>query len=275
MQILVVLGCFLDGSGSTETQIKGRLSQERKMFNKLRPMLCCPKNPEEERIQAFYTTVASSVLWRFSIDKSAATPLRSVKQMARLHPGWTKGPRRRVGGWFRATKRSAHALMCRLSLPALWHRAFAAMRGSAGHVAWKEAGTGARDQSWRHQKNNSVRGFERALSQIYGLGWWDAAKRSRESWQRGKYKFVSEAERRWGGSRLIKKKNFSHIWPWSLMRVSSSWLCSTTEFSLARMLILGVFLFSTSLCNRSLDHVAERIPTSATRVGQGIDSCGL
>ena len=42
VQILVVLGCFLDGSGSTETQIKGRLSQERKMFNALRPVL--PKN---------------------------------------------------------------------------------------------------------------------------------------------------------------------------------------------------------------------------------------
>ena len=49
VRILVVLGCYLDGSGSTETQVKGRLGQGRKMFGKLRPMLCCPRIPEEER----------------------------------------------------------------------------------------------------------------------------------------------------------------------------------------------------------------------------------
>ena len=30
---LQVLGCFLDGTGSTEVQVGGRLVQERKMFN--------------------------------------------------------------------------------------------------------------------------------------------------------------------------------------------------------------------------------------------------
>ena len=63
VRMLVVLDCYLDGSGSTETQVKGRLGQGRKMFCKLRPLLCCPRIPEEERIETFYTTVASSVLW--------------------------------------------------------------------------------------------------------------------------------------------------------------------------------------------------------------------
>ena len=43
VRILVVLGCYLDGSGSTETQVKGRLGQGRRMFCKLRPLLCCPR----------------------------------------------------------------------------------------------------------------------------------------------------------------------------------------------------------------------------------------
>ena len=185
--------------------------------------LCCPKIPEEELIQAFYTTVASSVLWGSGCwsPSTRAQQLLSIQEnrWLRCTLGGRKDQDVEWVDWFRATKRSAHALMSRLSLPALRHRALAAMHGWAGHVAWKEeahpgvaailwrngewweimknAGTGAHDQSWRHQKNNSVRGFEHALSKIYGLGWWDAAKRSRESWQRGKYKFVSEAERRW------------------------------------------------------------------------------
>ena len=63
VQILVVLGCFMHGSGSMETQVKGRLDQGRKMLGKLRPLLCCSRIPEEEPIKTFYTTVASCVLW--------------------------------------------------------------------------------------------------------------------------------------------------------------------------------------------------------------------
>ena len=44
-------------------KLRGCLGQGRKMFGKLRPMLCCPRIPEEERIKTFYNTVASSVLW--------------------------------------------------------------------------------------------------------------------------------------------------------------------------------------------------------------------
>ena len=62
VQVLVTLGCHIDSIGSTETLIKGRLTEGRKMFAKLKPMLCCPKILEEERLKAFYTTVAHSVL---------------------------------------------------------------------------------------------------------------------------------------------------------------------------------------------------------------------
>ena len=82
---LVVLGCYLDGSGSTETQVKGRLGQGRKMFGKLRPVLCCPRIPEEERCM-LGGRKAQDVPW---VD------------------------------WFRMTKRSAHTLRCKLNLPSL------------------------------------------------------------------------------------------------------------------------------------------------------------
>ena len=78
----------------------------------------------------------------------------------------------------------------------------------------KSTGAGARDQTWRHRRNNWVRSFEHVLSKILGLDWWEAAKLGRDSWQRGKYKFVSEVVRRWGGPRLIRKKNFlAHVAP--------------------------------------------------------------
>ena len=62
VHVLVALGCHIDSTGSTETLIKGRLTEGRKMFAKLKPMLCCPKIPEEERLKAFYTTVALCVM---------------------------------------------------------------------------------------------------------------------------------------------------------------------------------------------------------------------
>ena len=63
VQVLVALGCHIDSTGSTETLIKGRLFEGRKMFAKLKPLLCCPKIPVEARLKAFYTTVALCVLW--------------------------------------------------------------------------------------------------------------------------------------------------------------------------------------------------------------------
>ena len=48
---LVVLGCHLDGSGSTETQVQGRLEQGRKLLGKTRALLSCPGISEEERLR--------------------------------------------------------------------------------------------------------------------------------------------------------------------------------------------------------------------------------
>ena len=128
--------------------------------------------------------------------------------------------------WFRATKRSAQALRCRLNLPSLWHRALAAMYGRAGHAArkdpfhlghaairWRSAewweimkstGAGSRDQTWRHRRRNWVRSFEHVL----GLDCLEAAKLGRDNWKRGKYNFVSKAVRCWGGPSVVGKKDF-------------------------------------------------------------------
>ena len=131
--------------------------------------------------------------------------------------------------WLRETKRKPHVLRSKLNLPALWHRALAAMHGWAGHMArknemhpgaavipyknvewWeimKSASTGDHDQTWRHPKKNWVRGFEHALSTVLCLGWWSEAKKCcRKSWQKGKYVFLGESVRHWGGPKLINKK---------------------------------------------------------------------
>ena len=44
----------------------------------------------------------------------------------------------------------------------------------------KRTGVGAHDQTWRHRKNNWVRGFEHALTKILRLGWREVAKLSRD-----------------------------------------------------------------------------------------------
>ena len=81
-----VLGCLLDGTGSTEALVGGRLLQGRNMFNKLRPFLCCPQIPQDGRIGAFYTTVGASVLW------GSGCWIPSVKVAAvSVHSGKTDG----------------------------------------------------------------------------------------------------------------------------------------------------------------------------------------
>ena len=178
VQILVVLGCCLGGSGSTEAQVMGRLDQGRKMFGQLRPLLCCPRIPEEERIKTFYTMVASSVLWGSGcwIPSTKTQPLVSIQgtRWLRCMLGGRKAQDVPWVDWFRATNRSAQALRCKLNLPSLWHRALAAVYGWVGHVArkdpshpghaairWRNAelweimkstGVGSRDRTWRHRK---------------------------------------------------------------------------------------------------------------------------
>ena len=232
VKVLVALGCHIDSTSSTETLIKGRLNEGRKMFAKLKPMLCCPKIPEEERLKAFYTTVALCVLWGSGCwcPSTNAQQLISIQENRWLRTmlGGRKNPETDWVIWMRETKRKAHARRSELNLPALWHRALAAMHGWAGHMARKQephpgaavisyknvewweimkgAGLGARDQTWRHHKN-LFHGFEHALSAILGQGWWAEAKKScRKSWQRGKFIFVGEAIRHCGGPELINKK---------------------------------------------------------------------
>ena len=155
VQVLVALGCHIDSTGSTEVLIKGRLAEGRKMFAKLRPMLCCPKIPEEERIMAFDTTVASSVLWGAGCwsPSTNAQQLLSIQENRWLRSmlGGRKGQDVEWVVWLRATKRKAHGLRSKLSLPALWHRALADMHGWAGHMARKkDVHPGAAAVSWRN-----------------------------------------------------------------------------------------------------------------------------
>ena len=142
VQVLVALGCHIDSIGSTETLIKGRLTEGRRMFAKLKPMLCCPKIPEEERLKAFYTTVAHSVLrgaecWCPSTNAQQLLSIQENRWLRTMQEG-RKGLDVEWVVWLRETKRKAHALRSKLNLPALWHRALAARHGWAGHMVRKK-----------------------------------------------------------------------------------------------------------------------------------------
>ena len=141
---LLVLGCHVDGSGSTETLVQKRLEQGRKMFIRTRSLLSCPKIPEEERLRTFYSTVVPCVLVGF---RGAGFPSAKIQQLLsfqenrwlRCMLGWSKGPRCGMGlTGFVQRKRATHALRTKMNLPCLWHRALAAMHGWAGHVARKD-----------------------------------------------------------------------------------------------------------------------------------------
>ena len=123
VQVLVALGCYIDSTGYTETLIKGRLTEGRKMFAKLKPMLCCPKIPEEERLKAFYTTVAHSVLWGAGCwcPSTKSQQLLSIQEnrWLRTMQGRRKGIDVEWVSWLRETKRKAHVLRSELNLPAL------------------------------------------------------------------------------------------------------------------------------------------------------------
>ena len=223
VETLQVLGCFLDGTGSTETLAKGRLLQGRKMFNKMRPFLCCPQIPLEERIQGFCSTVGALVLW----GAGCWVPSLRVQQLVSVQENrWLRcvlGGRKELNmewvAWLRKTKRATHNFRCRM-----WHRALTAIHGWAGHLArnkgphrapvvswrnaewWelmKAAGATSTDQSWRHPRNNWVRGFESALVRKCGAGWKDLANADRHLWMGQRPAFVAEAVHIWGGPRLV------------------------------------------------------------------------
>ena len=99
---LLVLGCHLDGSGSTETLVQKRLEQGRKMFGRTRSLLSCPKNSRGRAPQnvLFYgcslCLVELGVLG--SVGKDSAASLFPRKQVASLYAVWSKDPRCCMGG---------------------------------------------------------------------------------------------------------------------------------------------------------------------------------
>ena len=166
------------------------------MFNKLQLLLCCPKISEEERISAFYTTVGDCVLW----GSGCWTPPVNTQQLVSVQENrWLRSVlcgRKKSDlewvKWLRETKRAAHSLRCKMGIPALWHKAMAAIPGWAGHltrktehrpgeaaVQWRDAewwetmkstGAGSLEQTWRHPKKNWVRGFENAVVKVCRQG---------------------------------------------------------------------------------------------------------
>ena len=121
VQVLVALGCHIDSTGSTETLIKGRLTEGRKMFAKLKPMLCCPKIPEDERLKAFFSTVALCVLWGAGCwcPSTNAQQLLSIQENRWLRT-MQRGPKDinvQWVVWLRETKRKAHELRSKLNPP--------------------------------------------------------------------------------------------------------------------------------------------------------------
>ena len=192
-----VLGCFLDGSGSTETLAEGRLVHGRKMFKKLRPFLCCPQIPQEERVGGFYSTVGTSVLWGAGCWSSWSPSIKTGGSAASL------GGReeRKVCGtewvaWLRKTKRAAHNSQSSVQVVA----SCTVPQGAGGYsrLGWTQG------HSWRHPKHYWVRGFEGALVRICGTGWKDLAGAKRQVWMSQRQEFVAEAVRIWSGPRLAR-----------------------------------------------------------------------
>ena len=191
VRILVVLGCYLDGSGSTETQVKGRLEN---------CALCCVvrgflRKSASKRFTPRWLQVFCGIrVAGFRRQKPSNSSQSRKPGGSRCMLGDRKAQDVPWVDWFRTTARSAQALRCRLNLPSLWHRALAAVCGWAGHVArkdpshpghatiqWRNAewweimkstGAGSPDQTWRHRRRNWVRNFEHVLSRILGLDWW-------------------------------------------------------------------------------------------------------
>ena len=74
----------------------------------------------------------------------------------------------------------------------------------------KGASATSSDHSWRHPRNNWVRGFEGALVKICGGGWKDLAIADRQLWMGQRPAFVAEAARIWvwttfGRARTVRR----------------------------------------------------------------------
>ena len=105
---LVVLGCHLDGSGSTETQVQGRLEQGRKLFGKTRALLSCLGISEEERLRTFYSTVVPCVLWGSGcwIPSAKIQQLLSFQEIDGCVVCWVVGRAKMLRGWIGSEQRN-------------------------------------------------------------------------------------------------------------------------------------------------------------------------
>ena len=90
VETLQVLGCFLDGTGSTETLAKGRLLQGRKIFNNVLP--ADPTGGTDPRVLLHGGCLCVVVRWLLgSVVEGAAAGLGPGKQMASMRLGEAQG----------------------------------------------------------------------------------------------------------------------------------------------------------------------------------------
>ena len=223
-----VLGNMLDAYGSSDTLVAHRLQQARKVFGRLAGLLTSPDIPTRDRLRAFYTTVGASVLW----CAGCWVPSCRIQQaLSGQESRWLRrmtAPRRAPDQdwveWLRTGKRYAHKLRIDEHLPALWHRAAAAVHGWAGHVARKPDGHPARDTilwrsavwwritqavgaqtsdpGWRHPRQNWRAGWEKIMVDTYHEEWWNDAAEDREAWRARSQSFVRSWVQRWGGPQV-------------------------------------------------------------------------
>ena len=192
---LQVLGCFLEGTGSTEAQVSGRLPQGRKMFNKLRPFFVLRADSSRRTHWWILLHGRDQRVW----GSGCWTPSLKVQQLVFIQEN--RRSRCIMGGrkesaiewvvWLQETKRAAHSLRCES-----W--------------AFRLCGTGRRymvgQDTWlgcgcRYPKKNWVRGFESTLVKDCALG-----RDSREKGENQIRGFISEAVRFWSRPRLAKLK---------------------------------------------------------------------
>ena len=164
-----------------------------------------------------------------SVHQRAAAHFDSRKQMAPHDAGRTEEPGIGLGDLDARNKAQGPRSSFRTEPPGLMAQSpgcYARLGGAHGSLTGAPsrsccdnlqkcgmAGNYEGRRSWRSRSNletsqeNWVRGFEHALSAILGRGWWAEAKKScRKNWQRGKFIFMGEAIRHWGGPKLINKK---------------------------------------------------------------------
>ena len=186
-------GCFFDGTGSTEAQVKGSLFAGAEDVQQT-PTLFVLSADSERRAQWWDFTPPSGPACCGVL--AAGLRRRECNNWSIQENRWLRcimGGRKESDiewvVWLRETKRAAHSLRYKLGLPALWHRALAAIhfgqdtrlgrRSSTGatvvqwrNVEWwevmKSAGASSSGQSWRHPKKNWVRGFESTLFNFCG-----------------------------------------------------------------------------------------------------------